>query len=46
MAHETVADPQAAVTRALSLAAEEDTVVVTGSFRLLAPARRALERRG
>lgn len=46
LAHETISDPQAAVARALSLVAEEDTVVVTGSFRLLAPARRALERRG
>jgi dihydrofolate synthase/folylpolyglutamate synthase len=42
LAHESVADPQAAVARALAIAAEEDTVVVTGSFRLLAPARRAL----
>lgn len=46
LAHETISDPQAAVARALSLVAEEDTVVVTGSFRLLEPARRALERRG
>jgi dihydrofolate synthase/folylpolyglutamate synthase len=46
LAHESISDPQAAVARALSLVAEEDTVVVTGSFRLLAPARRALERRG
>lgn len=46
LAHEVVADPQAAVTRALALAAEEDTVVVTGSFRMLAPARRALAAAG
>jgi dihydrofolate synthase/folylpolyglutamate synthase len=46
LTHESVADPQAAVTRALAVAAEEDAVVVTGSFRLLAPARRALTRRG
>lgn len=46
IAREVVADPQAAVTRAIAIAAEEDTVVVTGSFRLLAPARRALARRG
>lgn len=46
LAHETISDPQAAVARALSLVAEEDAVVVTGSFRLLEPARRALERRG
>lgn len=46
LAHESISDPQAAVARALSLVAEEDTVVVTGSFRLLTPARRALERRG
>jgi dihydrofolate synthase/folylpolyglutamate synthase len=42
LTHEVIADPQAAVARALAVAAEEDTVVVTGSFRLLAPARRAL----
>jgi dihydrofolate synthase/folylpolyglutamate synthase len=45
LTHESIADPQAAVTRALAIAAEEDAVVVTGSFRLLAPARRALARR-
>lgn len=43
---EIVADPQAAVARALAIAQDEDTVVVTGSFRLLAPARRAVQRRG
>lgn len=42
LTHESVVDPQAAVARALSVAAEEDAVVVTGSFRLLGPARRAL----
>ena len=42
IAHEVVADPRAAVERVMALAAEEDVVVVTGSFRLLAPARRAL----
>ena len=46
LTHESIADPQAAVTRALAIAAEEDTVVVTGSFRLMAPARRSLARRG
>ena len=46
LTREAIADPQAAVTRALAIAADEDTVVVTGSFRLLAPARRALARRG
>jgi hypothetical protein len=44
LAHERVADPVAAVTRALSIAAEEDVVVVTGSFRLIAPARFVLAR--
>jgi folylpolyglutamate synthase/dihydropteroate synthase len=39
MANESVADPLEAVGRALSLVAEEDVVVVTGSFRLLTPAR-------
>ncbi len=39
---EAVADPGDAVARAIALAAEEDVVVVTGSFRLLAPARAAL----
>jgi dihydrofolate synthase/folylpolyglutamate synthase len=42
LAAEAVADPADAVARALALAAEEDVVVVTGSFRLLAPARAAL----
>jgi dihydrofolate synthase/folylpolyglutamate synthase len=46
LATERIADPQAAVTRALALAGEEDAVVVTGSFRMLAPARRALAARG
>lgn len=40
--HEVVAAPDAAVARALAVAAEEDLVVVTGSFRLLAPARTVL----
>jgi dihydrofolate synthase/folylpolyglutamate synthase len=39
LAHETVAAPAEAVARALGLAQEEDLVVVTGSFRLLGPAR-------
>lgn len=39
---EHVADPREAVSRALALAAEEDLLVVTGSFRLVAPARAAL----
>lgn len=42
LTHEVIADPQAAVARARAVAGEEDTIVVTGSFRLLAPARRAL----
>jgi folylpolyglutamate synthase/dihydropteroate synthase len=42
LAAESVAAPGDAVARALALAAEEDVVVVTGSFRLLAPARAAL----
>ncbi len=41
---ESVADPQSAVARALAVAADEDSVVVTGSFRLIEPARRALSR--
>ena len=45
LAHEVVADPVTAVGRALSLALEEDLVVVTGSFRLLAPARAAVSAR-
>ena len=43
LSHEVVVDPQAAVARALVVAAEEDFVVVTGSFRMIAPARRAFE---
>lgn len=39
LTHEALADPVDAVARALSLAQEEDLVVVTGSFRLIAPAR-------
>ncbi len=46
LSSEIVADPQAAVTRALAVAAEEDFVVVTGSFRIIAPARRAVSRAG
>jgi dihydrofolate synthase/folylpolyglutamate synthase len=46
LAREVVADPAAAVARALAIAAEEDSVVITGSFRLLGPARRALAARG
>ncbi len=42
LSHEVVVDPQAAVTRALAVAAEEDFVVVTGSFRMVGPARRAV----
>ena len=42
LTHEVVLDPTAAVARARSIASEEDTLVVTGSFRLLAPARAAL----
>ena len=42
VANEAVADPVDAVARALSLAQEEDLVVVTGSFRLIAPARAAV----
>src|SRR5690606_23293978 len=41
---EHVADPTAAVARALAVAAEEDLVAVTGSFRLVAPARAVLQR--
>jgi dihydrofolate synthase/folylpolyglutamate synthase len=44
LTHEVIADPQAAVARARAVAGEEDTIVVTGSFRLLGPARRALRR--
>jgi len=39
---EMVADPSSAVARALAISAEEDMVLVTGSFRLLEPARAAL----
>ncbi len=39
---EAVADPVVAVSRALAIAQEEDVVLVTGSFRLLAPARAAI----
>lgn len=39
---ERIADPQSAVARALAIAAEEDAVLVTGSFRLLGPARSAV----
>lgn len=46
LTREVVADPTAAVARALAMAAEEDSVVITGSFRLLAPARRALRAQG
>lgn len=42
LAAEVVADPVAAVRRALAVTAEEDLVLVTGTFRLLAPARAAL----
>lgn len=44
LASERVVDPAAAVSRALAIAAEEDVVVVTGSFRILAPARAVAER--
>lgn len=39
---EAVASPAAAIARARALAAEEDLLVITGTFRLLAPARAAL----
>ena len=42
VAHEAQPDPVRAVGRALSIAQEEDLVVVTGSFRLVAPARAAV----
>ena len=42
IANETVALPGDAVLRALSHAQEEDLVVVTGSFRLIGPARAAV----
>jgi dihydrofolate synthase/folylpolyglutamate synthase len=41
---EVVADPRAAVARALAVAAEEDLVLVCGSFRLLAAAREQVSR--
>lgn len=40
--NEVVVDPEAAVRRALAVAAEEDLVIVAGSFRLVDPARRAV----
>lgn len=40
---EAIADPAVAVQRALSIAAEEDMVVVCGSFRLLGQARLAVQ---
>lgn len=43
LASEAVADPAAAVTTALQVAAEEDLVLVCGSFRLLEVARRIVE---
>jgi dihydrofolate synthase / folylpolyglutamate synthase len=42
LTREVVAEPVAAVSRALAIAAEEDVVLVTGSFRLIAPARAAI----
>ncbi len=39
LATQVVADPWAAVERALAHAAEEDLVVVAGSFYLVGPAR-------
>ena len=42
IARESVADPVVAVSRALAIAAEEDVVLITGSFRLLSPARAAI----
>jgi len=42
IARESVADPVVAVSRALAIASEEDVVLVTGSFRLLSPARAAI----
>jgi len=39
IAHETVGDPASAVARALALAAEEDVVLITGSFRMFEPAQ-------
>lgn len=45
IAAERVADPGTAMARALAVAAEEDVVVVTGSFRMVEPARHVLQRR-
>ncbi|CAB4531664.1 unannotated protein [freshwater metagenome] len=42
IANETVADPASAVARALALAAEEDVVLITGSFRMFEPAKSVL----
>ena len=42
IAHETVGDPASAVARALALAAEEDVVLITGSFRMFEPAQTVL----
>jgi dihydrofolate synthase/folylpolyglutamate synthase len=42
LTHESVADPAAALARALGRGQEDDLVVVTGSFRLVAPARAAV----
>jgi dihydrofolate synthase/folylpolyglutamate synthase len=42
LAHETVPDPVDAVGRAITRGQEDDLVVITGSFRLLAPARAAV----
>jgi dihydrofolate synthase/folylpolyglutamate synthase len=39
---ETVTDPASAVARALALAAEEDVVLITGSFRMFDPAKSVL----
>ena len=44
LANEVIQDPQTAVARALNVAAEEDVVVVTGSFRLVEPARQVVAR--
>ena len=41
---EVESDPQRAIERVLRLAEDDDTVVVTGSFRLLAAARAVVER--
>jgi len=42
ISREVVADPVVAVSRALAIAAEEDVVLITGSFRLIGPARAAI----